>query len=66
MKQLIGRKLGGGKALAFAQVVTQVRSIDDITLKVKGPAAQKWMSIAQCFASAPENPPKKGVGFVQN
>ena len=55
-----------GDALAFAQVVTQVRSIDDITLKVKGPAAQKWMSIAQCFAGAPENPPKKGARFVQN
>jgi hypothetical protein len=66
MEQLRGRKLGGGNALAFAQVVTQVRSIDDATLKVKGLAAQKWMSITQCFASTPENPPIKGTRFVQN
>ena len=66
MEQLRGRKLGGGNAIAFAQVVTQVRSIDDTTLKVKGPAAQKWMSITQYFASTLKNPPIKGTRFVQN
>ena len=55
-----------GNALDFAQVVTQVRSIDDTTLKVKGTATQNWMAIAQCFAGAPENPPQKGARFVQN
>ena len=66
MEQLRGRKLGGGNALAFAQVVTQVRSIDDTTLKVKGAAAHKWMSITQCFASTLENPPIKGTKLVRS
>ena len=55
-----------GNAIAFAQVVTQVRNVHDTTLKVKGTAAKKWMAIAQCFAGAPENPPPKGARFVQN
>ena len=49
-----------GPAVAFAQVVTQTRSIDDVDLKVEGPVATKWMSIAQCFAGPPEAPPSKG------
>ena len=49
-----------GSAVEFAQVVTQVRSIEDTDLEVRGPAATRWMEIAQCFAGPPENPPAKG------
>ena len=41
-------------------MVTQVRSIEDTDLEVRGPAATRWMEIAQCFAGPPENPPAKG------
>ena len=52
-----------GSASEFCQVVTQVRNIEDTELEVKGEIAKKWMSIAQCFAGSPENPPKKGSRF---
>lgn len=49
-----------GPAVEFAQVVTQVRSIADTKLEVRGANAQAWMQIAQCFAGPPETPPAKG------
>ena len=49
-----------GTATEFCQVVTQVRNIEDTGLIVKGDVASKWMSIAQCFAGPPEEPPLKG------
>ncbi len=49
-----------GAALEFCQVVTQGRNIADVDLSVVGEVAEKWMSIAQCFAGAPEQPPKPG------
>ncbi len=49
-----------GPAEDFCQVVTQVRNIADTRLKVTGPNATDWMSIAQCFAGAPEQPPAPG------
>lgn len=52
-----------GRAVEFAQVVTQVRSIDDTSLQVSGAAAESWMRIAQCFAGPPETPPAKGARF---
>lgn len=54
-----------GKAVEFCQVVTQVRSIVDTTLQVSGETATSWMSIAQCFAGPPENPPRPGSRFRQ-
>ena len=42
-------------------MVTQVRNIDDVNLNVKGEIAKEWMSIAQCFAGAAEQPPKPGL-----
>ncbi len=54
-----------GNAVNFCQVVTQTRSILDTTLDVKGEVAHKWMSIAQCFAGKPENPPRKGQRYIQ-
>lgn len=50
-----------GNAAEFCQVVTQTRNIADTALKVTGPNATAWMSIAQCFAGAPVDPPAPGV-----
>ena len=52
-----------GGALEFAQVVTQVRSIEDTRLNMVGSVAEQWMQIAQCFAGKPETPPLKGTRF---
>ena len=46
-----------GAATEFCQVVTQVRNIADTDLTVKGDIGTQWMSIAQCFAGPPEEPP---------
>jgi uncharacterized protein (TIGR03084 family) len=54
-----------GKAVEFCEVVTQVRNVADTSLKVVGPAAAAWMSIAQCFAGPPEDPPPPGTRFRQ-
>ncbi len=52
-----------GSAVEFCQVVTQTRNIADTRLKVVGETATAWMSIAQCFAGPPENPPPPGTRF---
>jgi uncharacterized protein (TIGR03084 family) len=52
-----------GSAVEFCQVVTQVRNIADTTLRVVGATATHWMSIAQCFAGPPEDPPAPGSRF---
>ncbi|MBY6140884.1 TIGR03084 family protein [Leisingera daeponensis] len=52
-----------GSAVEFARVVTQVRSIDDTRLLVRGPAAADWMRIGQCFAGPPETPSGRGTRF---
>ncbi len=57
------RGLVQGSAVEFCQVVTQVRNIADTTILVEGEAARQWMSIAQCFAGLPENPPAPGVRY---
>jgi len=49
-----------GSAVDFCQVVTQGRNILDTRLEVVGEAAKQWMEIAQCFAGAPVDPPRKG------
>jgi uncharacterized protein (TIGR03084 family) len=54
-----------GGAIEFCQVVTQTRNIGDTSLKVIGESATAWMSIAQCFAGPPENPPPPGTRFRQ-
>ena len=54
-----------GLAEEFCQVVTQVRNIKDTNLKVEGKVAEKWMSIAQCFAGPPEDPPIKGSRYIK-
>ncbi len=50
-----------GDAVEFCQVVTQSRNIGDTGLSVTGDNARLWMSIAQCFAGPPEQPPAPGV-----
>lgn len=50
-----------GAAEEFCQVVTQTRNIADTKLHVVGPHATRWMSIAQCFAGPPEQPPAPGT-----
>ena len=49
-----------GLAIDFCHVVTQGRNIADVNLNVVGDTANKWMSIAQCFAGKPEDPPAPG------
>ena len=41
-------------------MLTQNRNIVDTNLEVKGEIAKHWMSIAQCFAGDPEEPPDIG------
>ncbi len=52
-----------GPAEAFCQTVTQCRNIADTDLKTIGQTAEKWMSIAQCFAGQAEEPPTKGMRY---
>lgn len=49
-----------GDAVGFCQTVTQVRNVEDTGLRVVGDVANQWMSIAQCFAGAPVDPPAAG------
>jgi uncharacterized protein (TIGR03084 family) len=55
----VADRVSGG-AVAFCQVVTQVRHVDDTDLEVRGSIARRWMAIAQCFAGAPVDPPAPG------
>ena len=50
-----------GKASDFCHVVTQNRNIKDTDLEVNGKISEHWMSIAQCFAGEPEDPPQQGT-----
>ena len=50
-----------GSALDFCQVVTQVRNVADTALKVTGEPVRSWMTLAQCFAGPPEDPPHPGT-----
>jgi uncharacterized protein (TIGR03084 family) len=54
-----------GSASEFCQVVTQTRNIADTDLQLEGEVAKQWMSMAQCFAGPPEQPPAAGTRFVQ-
>jgi uncharacterized protein (TIGR03084 family) len=53
-----------GDALAFCQVVTQTRNVGDTDLRINGGPARLWMSLAQCFAGPPEDPPPPGARFA--
>ena len=49
-----------GSAADFCHVVTQGRNVADTGLEVVGEVATRWMSIAQCFAGPPADPPLPG------
>lgn len=49
-----------GSALGFCLVVVQRRHYKDTDLVVTGETAQKWMSVAQCFAGPPTPGRKPG------
>jgi len=49
-----------GDAVDFCQVVTQVRNAADTNVEVVGDVANRWISIAQCFAGPAVDPPKPG------
>ncbi len=49
-----------GRAADFCHVVTQGRHVHDTNLRVEGETARAWMSMAQCFAGPPEDPPEAG------
>jgi uncharacterized protein (TIGR03084 family) len=53
-----------GDAQAFCQVVTQTRNVADTGLRATGEPARIWMSLAQCFAGPPEDPPAPGTRFM--
>jgi uncharacterized protein (TIGR03084 family) len=50
-----------GSAAEFCHVVTQGRNVQDTALEVVGPVAKDWMTIAQCFAGGPVDPPAPGT-----
>ena len=49
-----------GAASDFCHVVTQGRNVAETKLEGGGVVATQWMSIAQCFAGGPVDPPKPG------
>ncbi len=53
-------------AASSGQVVTQTRNVADTRLEVTGPVATQWMSIAQCFAGMPVDPPEPGTRGPQS
>ena len=55
-----------GAAEHFCQVVTQVRNVADVELRVTGETATRWMALAQCFAGPPNDPPAPGTRFRRN
>nr|MBF0684502.1 TIGR03084 family protein [Pseudomonas sp.] len=50
-----------GDAEGFCLVVTQRRHRDDTNIECRGDAANRWMSMAQCFAGPPVDGPAPGV-----
>jgi uncharacterized protein (TIGR03084 family) len=50
-----------GAAVDFCTVVTQTRNVADTGLQVHGDGARDWMTIVQCFAGPPEDPPPPGA-----
>jgi uncharacterized protein (TIGR03084 family) len=52
-----------GPALDFCLVVTQRRNLADTGLRVTGPVAAEWMSLAQAFAGPPGAGREPGLTF---
>lgn len=50
-----------GTAEDFCLVVTQRRNVADTDLRTEGDAAEDWMTVIQCFAGPPTDPPESGT-----
>jgi uncharacterized protein (TIGR03084 family) len=48
-----------GPAEDFCLVVTQRRNIADTAVPVRGPLAEEWLAIAECFAGGPTTGPSR-------
>jgi uncharacterized protein (TIGR03084 family) len=59
-----GAEMIEGTAVDFCLVVTQRRHPDDTNLRMEGPHAREWMSIAQAFAGPP-GPGRKAGQFIK-
>ncbi len=59
------RNMVEGRAVDFCRVVTQTRNLKDTDLTVRGETANQWMSMAQCFAGPPEDPPPPGARYAE-
>ncbi len=59
------RNMVEGSAVDFCRVVTQTRNLKDTELTVRGETANTWMSMAQCFAGPPEDPPAPGQRHIE-
>lgn len=55
-----------GSAVDFCRVVAQTRNVADTALRATGEVAAQWLSIAQCFAGPPHEPPPPGARFRQS
>lgn len=55
-----------GKAVEFAQIVTQVRNVLDTSLDIHGDDATQWMKMAQCFAGPAVDPPTHGSRDIKD
>ena len=53
-----------GTALDFCLLVTQRRNVADTALRYTQGSANEWLSMAQCFAGPPADPPAPGVRKV--
>lgn len=54
-----------GDAEEFCLLVTQRRNVADTELQYDGEPAALWLSMAQCFAGAPSEPPEPGVRAIR-
>jgi uncharacterized protein (TIGR03084 family) len=50
-----------GSAVEFCRIVCQTRNVADTQVRTAGPVAARWMSLAQCFAGPPHDPPAPGT-----
>ncbi|MCP4578235.1 MAG: maleylpyruvate isomerase family mycothiol-dependent enzyme, partial [Deltaproteobacteria bacterium] len=53
-----------GSAEEFCLMVTQRRNIRDTSLKCQGRNTEKWLSMAQAFAGASQEPPAPGSRII--
>lgn len=53
-----------GSAEEFCLVATQRRHVADTSLQWEGPTVEKWLTIAQAFAGAPQDHPEPGSRVI--